>query len=264
MITNQDAQVCRRLPGRRALVTGGSRGIGAATARRLAAEGASVAIGYHSNADAAKAVAADISEAGGSAFAIQADVGEPAQARSLVDEAASRLGGLDILISNAGVEHFGELDDIASDDFDQIFSVNTRGQLLAARHAAQHLGEGGSIVLMSSVSASLAVFHHTLYASSKAAISAMARNLAPELGRRGIRINAIAPGGTATDMAAEVAHLYQHPDLPELPEDKHMAIFAALRRLARPEEIAAAIAFLASDDASYVTGSTLAVDGGPF
>ena len=264
MRTEETEAVCRRLPGRRALVTGGSRGIGAATARRLAAEGASVAVNYHSNADAAKELAAELSASGVAAPVIQADVSDPGQVARLVDEAAAALGGLDILVSNAGVEHFGELGTITPAQFDEVYSVNVRGQLFAAQHAARHLGRGGSIVLMSSVSSSISVFHHSVYASSKAAVRVMARNLAPELARRGIRVNAIAPGGTATDMASEVSHLYQHPDLPELPPETSLSVMAALGRLARPEEIAAAVAFLASDDASYMTGATLEVDGGMF
>ncbi|WP_375488916.1 SDR family NAD(P)-dependent oxidoreductase [uncultured Mycobacterium sp.] len=253
-----------RLTGRRALVTGGSRGIGAAVAERLAAEGAAVAINYRSQAPAAQALVDELCRRGGEAVAIQADVSDPDAVGALVDKAAERLGGLDILISNAGIEHFAALDDITPADFNRVFAVNVAGQLFAAQHAARLMHDKGSLVLMSSVSASRAVFDHTLYAASKAAVSAMVLNLAPELGRRGIRINAVAPGGTATDMAAEVSGRYRHPDLPDQTPAETMAVLTALRRAADPTEIAAAVAFLASDDASYLTGRTLAVDGGHF
>src|SRR4029077_19424403 len=120
-------------------------------------------------------------------------------------------GKLDILVSNAGIEHFGRLDEITPEDFDRVFSTNTRGQLFAVQHAARHLPEGGRIVLTSSVSATRAVFHHTLYAASKGAVNSMVLNLSPELGQRGITINAIAPGGTVTDMANTHALSYKHP-----------------------------------------------------
>ncbi len=131
-----------------------------------------------------------------------------------------------------------------------------------AQAAAAVMGDGGRIVLTSSVSARLAIFEHGLYAASKAAVSALVRNLAPELATRGIAINAIAPGGTRTDMAAEYGKKYTHPALRDLPAETQEQLLSSWGRLAEPDEIAAAIVFLASPDASYITGSTLAVDGG--
>jgi NAD(P)-dependent dehydrogenase (short-subunit alcohol dehydrogenase family) len=252
-----------RLDGKVAVVTGGSRGIGRAVAVRLAAEGAAVAVNYRTRADAAESLVAELTAGGTRAVALRADVSDPAATGELMDRAADALGGLHILVSNAGIEHFGALDELTPDDFDRVFGTNTRGQLFAVQHAARHLGEGGRIVLMSSVSAHRAVFHHTLYAASKAAVETMVLNLAPELGRRGITINAIAPGATTTDMSAEVGRRYAHPDLP-LDPSVAMRVKTALGRRAEPAEIAAAIAFLVSDDASYLTGRTLAADGGYF
>jgi 3-oxoacyl-[acyl-carrier protein] reductase/tetrahydroxynaphthalene reductase len=252
-----------RLEGKRALVTGASRGIGAAVARRLSAEGAAVAVNYRSGRDAAEALAKELSADGGQAVALQADVADPAAVHDLVDRATEAFGGLDILISNAGVEYFGALESITMADFQQVFGINVAGQLFAAQAAAAVMGEGGRIVLMSSVSARIAVFQHSLYAASKAAISALVLNLAPELAQRGITINAVAPSGTRSDMAAENGPNYVHPvlrDVPDLPDGVH-TMWSALGRFAEPEEVAAAIAFLASPDASYITGSTLAVDG---
>ncbi|MEU6404245.1 SDR family oxidoreductase [Streptomyces sp. NPDC046985] len=255
----------RRFADKVAVITGGSRGIGAAVAARLAAEGAAVVVGYRGNREAAESVVSALTADGARAHAVRVDVAEPDQTEALMEQAVDRFGRIDVLASCAGVEHFGALEDIAPADFDRVFAVNARGQLFAAQHAAARMRPGGRIVLTSSVSAQRAVFHHTLYAASKAAVESMALNLSAELGARGIAVNAIAPGGTDTDMAADVASLYQHPRLRDTtPLPEWLAVHGALGRLAQPEEIAAGYAFLASDDAAYLTGRTLPLDGGFF
>lgn len=251
-----------RLDGKVAVVTGASQGLGKAIATRLAHEGALVVVDYLGSAEPAEALVAELRGKGLQAHAFRADVSKPADCESLMADAVKTFGRLDILASNAGIEHFGKLEDITEADFQRVFSVNVAGQLYATQAACRYLPAGGRIVLTSSVSAVSAIFHHTLYAASKAAVSAMALNLAPELGERGITINAIAPGGTATNMAKEYGKLYAPPALHDVPPDILMKSRTALQRMAQPEEIAAAMAFLVSDDASYVTGSTLAVDGG--
>ncbi|WP_377274503.1 SDR family NAD(P)-dependent oxidoreductase [Peterkaempfera sp. SMS 1(5)a] len=250
-----------KLSGKKALVTGGARGIGAAVARRLASDGADVAINYRSSSDAAEALTAEISGTGRRAVAIKADVSDPDQIKRLADEAADALGGLDILASNAGIEHFGELDTVTPADFDRIFAVNTRGQFFAVQNAVRHMREGGRVVLTSSASAHKAVFHHALYASSKAAVECIALNLSPELGRRGITINAVAPGGTVTDMSDHAASHYVHPDV-DADFNTVIRTSSSLGRMARPAEIAAVVSFLVSDDASFITGRTVQADGG--
>jgi len=252
----------KKLDGKVAIVTGSSRGIGKAIAMKLAQEGAKVIINYSSSAEKAEAVVKQIQQQGGNAIAIQADMSQIDQIQQLVTQAVEKYGQLDILVSNAGIEYFGKLEEITPQDFERVFSINVAGQLFATQAASRYLQSGGRIVLTSSVSARIAVFYHTLYAASKAAVSAMVLNLAPELGERGITINAIAPGGTATDMAEENGKLYTHPALQNASPDALLKSSSSLQRLAQPEEIAAAVAFLVSDDASYITGSTLAVDGG--
>src|SRR6478735_5750637 len=197
-----------RLAGKRALVTGGSRGIGAAIASRLAAEGAAVAVNYVANKSSADALVRELANKGYQAAAFRADVADRAQTADMVARVVDEFGGLDILASNAGVEHFSALESITEADFDRVFRINVAGQLFATQAAVAAMKSGGRILLTSSISARIAVHSHTLYAASKAAVSAMALNLAPELAERGIAINAIAPGGTATDMAAEVGPLY--------------------------------------------------------
>lgn len=252
----------KKLEGKVAIVTGSSRGIGKAIALKLVQEGAKVVINYSSKPEKAEEVIRQIQQQGGDVIAVQADMSQVDQIQQLVTTTVEKYGQLDILVSNAGVEHFGKLEDITPQDFERVFSINVAGQLFAAQAAAQHLSSGGRIVLTSSVSAKIAVFYHTLYAASKAAVSAMVLNLAPELGERGITINAIAPGGTATDIAKENGKLYTHPALRDAPPDALLKSKTSLQRLAQPEEIAAAVTFLVSDEASYISGSTLAVDGG--
>ena len=200
-----------RLMGKRALVTGGSRGIGAAIARRLAADGAAVAINYIADKSSADTLVAELTDKGHQVAAFRADVSDPAQTHDLVGRVVGAFGGLDILASNAGVEHFGALESITLSDFDRVFHINVAGQLFATQAAAAAMTDDGRILLTSSVSARIGVHQHAVYAASKAAVSAMALNLAPELAERGIAINAIAPGGTATDMAAAVVARYTPP-----------------------------------------------------
>ncbi len=252
----------KKLEGKVAIITGSSRGIGKEIAIKLAQEGAKVVINYSSSPEKAEEVVNQIQQQAGEATAIQADMSQVDQIQQLVTKAVEKYGQLDILVSNAGIEHFGKLEEITPQDFDRVFSVNVAGQLFVTQAAARYLPSGGRIVLTSSVSARIAVFHHTLYAASKAAVSAMVLNLAPELGERGITINAIAPGGTATNMAQENGKLYTHPALQNVSPEALLKSKTSLQRMAQPEEIAAAVTFLVSDDASYITGSTLAVDGG--
>ena len=251
-----------RLAGKRALITGGSRGIGAAIARRLAADGAEVAVNYVADAEAAEALVNELTAAGHRAVAFQADVSDPAQTQDLVARVVADFGGLELLASNAGVEHFGALDSITAEDFNRVFGINVAGQLFAAQAAAAAMGTGGRILLTSSVSARIAVYQHTLYAASKAAVSAMVLNLAPELAERGIAINAIAPGGTATDMAAKNSSSYTPPSLRGVAPESILKAVYALGRRAEPSEIAAIAAFLLSEDASYLTGATIDASGG--
>jgi 3-oxoacyl-[acyl-carrier protein] reductase len=251
-----------RLAGKRALVTGGSRGIGAAIASRLATEGAAVAVNYVANKSSADALVRELTDKGCQAAAFRADVADRAQTADLVARVVDEFGGLDILASNAGVEHFGALESITEADFDRVFRINVAGQLFATQAAVAAMQSGGRILLTSSISARIAVHSHTLYAASKAAVAALALNLAPELAERGIAINAIAPGGTATDMAAEVGARYTPPALRDVPVERVIKSMSAIGRLAEPDEIAAVAAFLLSPDASYITGATIDASGG--
>jgi 3-oxoacyl-[acyl-carrier protein] reductase len=237
------------LHGKVALVTGGSRGIGAAIARELAARGADVAITYQSGAAPAAAVACEIKERGRRALTLQADSADAAAVAGAVDEAAELLGRLDILVNNAAIFLPGAE---GIDDLDRTLAVNVRGPYAAARAAARHLGAGGRIVNIGSNVAERVPFPGlTVYALSKTALAGLTKGLARELGPRGITVNLVHPGPTDTD--ANPA---------SQPNAAAMAGLTALGRYADAAEIASVVAFLAGDDAGYVTGASISADGG--
>lgn len=243
-----------RLEGRVALVTGASRGIGAAIAERLAAEGAAVAVNYAGRADAAGAVVARIEAAGGSAKAFQADVSDPAACTSLVADVFATFGRLDVLVNNAGITRDGLVVRMSDDDWSSVIDTNLSGAFYATRAASKIMmkARSGSIVTIASVVGLVGNAGQVNYAAAKAGLVGMTKSVARELASRGVRANAIAPGFIATEMTDA------------LPEAARSAAASAIAmwRFGTPEDIAAAVAFLASDEASYITGQVLAVDGG--
>lgn len=240
------------LTGRVALVTGGSRGIGAAIARRLAGHGADVAFTYLNAPDRARAVAADIEALGRRGVAIRADAADPAAIVAAVDRARTELGGLDILVNNAGTFPSGPLEDVRLDEIDAALAVHVRAAFVAAQAAARHMGRGGRIISIGTCYADRVPYPGiTLYTMTKAALVGLTRGLARDLGPRGITANVVHPGSTDTDM--------NPADGPDADAERE---FIALGRYAEPEEIAATVAHLAGPDAAYITGTAIAVDGG--
>jgi NAD(P)-dependent dehydrogenase (short-subunit alcohol dehydrogenase family) len=239
------------------IVTGGSRGIGAATCRRLAADGHDIALGYLQDAEAAEAVAKEVREAGGRCLTVQVDTSVEADVDRLFDTVAERLGPVTGLVNNAGVTGaFSRLADAATADLRQVVDVNVFGVLLCCRRAAREMSARGSgaIVNVSSGAATLgSPGEYVHYAASKAAVDALTLGLSKELGPDGIRVNAVAPGLVATEIHARAGD----PGRPG-----RMAPGIPLGRAAEPAEIAAGIAWLMSPDASYTTGTVLRVAGG--
>ncbi|MFI0713855.1 3-oxoacyl-ACP reductase family protein [Streptomyces inhibens] len=242
----------RPLAGKVALVTGGSRGIGAATALRLAADGAAVALTYRSRPDSADQVVKEIERAGGRAWAVRADSGEAEEVWASVAGTVERFGRLDILVNNAGVGVLGPFEGISLDDVDRVLRTNVRAPFLAAQAAAAHLTEGGRIISIGSCMAERVAFPGgTLYATSKAALTGLTKTLARELGPRGITANLVHPGPIDTDMNpadGESAEL--------------QAGLTALGAYGQASDVAATVAHLAGDGGRYITGASIAVDGG--
>ncbi|MGY6239926.1 SDR family NAD(P)-dependent oxidoreductase [Burkholderia ambifaria] len=241
-----------RLQGKRALVTGGSRGIGAAIAKRLAADGADVAITYEKSAERAQAVVADIEALGRRAVAIQADSADPVAVRGAVDHAAQTLGGLDILVNNAGIFRGGALDDLTLDDIDATLNVNVRAVIVASQAAARHLGEGGRIVSTGSCLATrVPNAGMSLYAASKAALIGWTQGLARDLGARGITVNIVHPGSTDTDMnPADGEHAGVQRSRMAIPQ------------YGKAEDVAALVAFVVGPEGRSINGTGLTIDGG--
>ncbi|MDR7147667.1 SDR family oxidoreductase [Rhizobium sp. BE258] len=240
------------LAGKKALVTGGSRGIGAAIAKTLAAEGADVAITYEKSKDQADAVVADIKLLGRFAVAIQADSADVGAIQASVYRAAAELGGLNILVNNAGIIRMNDLADIAIEDVQALLDVNVRGPIITSKFALAHLKEGGSIITIGSFFADRVPYGGLgVYAATKSALTAFNQGLARELGSKGITANIVQPGSIDTDMNP-VHGPFSDP----------MRQLTASGRFGEGVEIGHAVAYLASEKARYVTGTTLTVDGG--
>ncbi len=243
-----------QLTGRVAVVTGASRGIGRAIALELAKRGAKVVINYNSNGDGANASVEQIQAAGGEALAFQADVSTEDGANALIKAATDTYGQIDILVNNAGTTRDNVIMMMKADDFDTVINTNLRSTWLCSKAAARAMMRKryGRIINITSISGMLGQGGQTNYSASKAGIIGLTKALAKELGGRSVTVNAVAPGFVATDLTKD------------LPEDliKQVTDFSALGRLASPEEIAYAVAFLASDEAAAITGQVLAVDGG--
>lgn len=250
----------KKLEGKIAVVTGGSRGIGRAIAERLAADGALVCVNYRSNADAAAEVVKAFESAGGQAFSLQADVGIVEQNarffRSLDAELETRRGGLsfDILVHNAGIGEVGSWDSTTEAEFDRVFATNVKGPFFTVKHAAPRIRDGGRIINISSNLSRHPMPSFLAYCMTKAAIDNFTVGLAGDLGQRGITVNTLAPGLTATDLTSS---LTEQPGV-----QQRIASITALGRLGKVEDIASAAAFLAGPDSSWVTGMYLEASGG--
>lgn len=249
-----------RLSGRVALVTGAGRGIGAATAKRLAEDGAKVTLA-DLDMEGCQAVAAEIEKAGGAATAVRCDVSSSADAQAAVDAALAAYGQLDILVNNAGILRDNLLFKMTEDDWDKVLDVHLKGAFLMSRAAQKPMVEkrDGRIINLSSTSA-LGNRGQTNYSAAKAGMQGLTRTLAIELGPFGVNVNAVAPGFIDTDMTrATAARMGVTPE--QLQAGAIPSI--ALRRVGQPSEVASVIAFLASDDASYVSGQVIYIAGGP-
>ncbi|UYP29259.1 3-oxoacyl-ACP reductase FabG [Pseudomonas sp. Z8(2022)] len=240
------------LSGKTALVTGGSRSIGAAIAKRLAADGAQVAFTYNGSPQQAKETAAAIESTGGRVLAIQADAADPEAVRAAVAQTVEAFGGLDILVNNAGVGVFSQFEETSFEDYQKMLAVNVTGVFVATQEAVRHMQAGGRVIhIASSVTKYAGVPGLAAYSLTKGAVAGFNRSLAHDLGPRGITVNSIHPGPVNTDMNpadSEVAQL--------------LTSRMAVGRYGEPHEIASLVAFIASPQASFITGADILADGG--
>lgn len=245
-----------KLAGKVAVVTGASKGIGAAIAKRLAADGASVIVNYSSSREGAERVVAEITESGGKAVAVGASVADEADIKTLFAETRKTFGKLDILVNNAGIYSFAPIEEITATEYNRLFDTNVLGLLLTTKAALPLFPpEGGSVVNISSVASTLAPAAAAVYSSTKAAVDTITKALAKELGSRNIRVNSINPGFVVTEgthTAGIAGSDFERGAIASTP----------LGRAGQPEDIAPPVSFLASDDARWITGETIFVSGG--
>ncbi|MBB5441023.1 3-oxoacyl-[acyl-carrier protein] reductase [Pedobacter sp. AK017] len=242
----------KRLENKIALVTGGGRGMGANITKRLAAEGAAVVLTYSKSAEQSERIAAEINQAGGRAIAIKADSADPAELTNAVDKTISAFGHIDIIVNNAGIYVGKAFEEHTLEDYEQVMAVNVRAVYASALAAVKHIPDGGRIITIGSNMADNATGPHaTLYAMSKSALSGFTKGLARDLGPRDITVNLVQPGPINTDMN---------------PSDTELADFLrsrmALRDYGTGDDVAGLVAFLASDEGKYITGTALTIDGG--
>ncbi|GJJ00259.1 3-ketoacyl-ACP reductase [Duganella rhizosphaerae] len=238
--------------GKIAFIQGGSRGIGAAIAKRLAADGATVVLTYSSSADKAAQVVAEIEAAGGKAQAVKADSADASALKAAIRNAAEAHGRIDILVNNAGVLAIAPLEDFTLEDFDRTLAVNVRSVFVATQEAARHMGQGGRVITIGSTNAERMPFGGgATYAMSKSALVGLTKGMARDLGPRGITVNNVQPGPVDTDM---------NPDSGDFAGA--LKAMMALPRYGKVEEIASFVAYLAGPEAGYITGASLTIDGG--
>lgn len=242
----------KKLAGKRVVVTGGSRGIGTAIARRLAADGADVVITYAGNREAADATVAAIVAEGVKGEAIQADAADGAAVKAAIDKAAASLGGIDILVHNAGIGGFAGIDQDSVENYRRVFGVNVDGVFAGTLAALPHLADGGRVLIVGSVMGDTSMFPGAaVYGASKSAVQGLAKGWARDLAPRGILVNVIQPGPIDTDLNPADGELAAH-----------LTSTIPLGRYGKTEEVAALASFLASDESSFITGTTINIDGG--
>ncbi|MEH2026750.1 SDR family NAD(P)-dependent oxidoreductase [Nostoc sp.] len=248
----------KKLEGKIAVVTGASKGIGASIAKHLAAEGAAVVVNYSSSKEGADRIVAEILSEGGKAIAVQANVAKKAEIEHLFAETQQVFGKLDILVNNAGIYEFSPIEDITEEHFHKQFDLNVLGLILTSQQGVKHFGAaGGSIINISSIVSTLAPANGSVYSATKAAVDAVTKSLAKELGSRNIRVNSINPGMVETEGTHTAGITVAKSEGRQQTEAQ-----TPLGRIGQPEDIAPAVVFLASSDSAWITGETLYISGG--